>query len=159
MFNVGDVAVYPAHGVGTVEAIEKRKVGENEQAFYVIRIHDSDMVVMIPTNTSQNVGLRTIISSNEVEKVYDILKDKEAEIVTVPWNQRYREYMEKIKTGSAYEIASVLRDLFVLSEDKDLSFGERKMMDTAQSLLVKEIAIANELNEGQVQNDIQQIFT
>ncbi len=73
MFNVGDVAVYPAHGVGTVEAIEKRKVGENEQAFYVIRIHDSDMVVMIPTNTSQNVGLRTIISSNEVERVYDIL--------------------------------------------------------------------------------------
>ncbi len=67
--------------------------------------------------------------------------------------------MEKIKTGSAYEIASVLRDLFVLSEDKDLSLGERKMKDTDHSLIVKEIAIANELNEGQVQNDIQQIFS
>jgi CarD family transcriptional regulator len=159
MFNVGDVAVYPAHGVGTVEAIETKKIGDNELSFYVIRIHDSDMVVMIPTKTCKNVGLRTIISSTEVEEVYDILKDKEVKILTVPWNQRYREYMEKIKTGSAYEIASVLRDLFVLSVDKDLSFGERKMKDTAQNLLVKEIAIANALNEGQVQDDIQQIFS
>lgn len=158
MFNVGDVAVYPAHGVGTIEAIETKKVGDNELSFYVIRIHDSDMVVMVPTSTCKNVGLRTIISSKEVEKVYDILKEKDVEIQTVPWNQRYRDYMEKIKTGSVYEIASVLRDLFVLSEDKDLSFGEKKMLDTAQGLLVKEIAIANKTKEGQVENDIQQIL-
>jgi CarD family transcriptional regulator len=82
-------------------------------------------------------------------------------IVSQPWNQRYREYMEKIKTGSVYEIASVLRDLFLLRVDKDLSFGERKMMDTAKSLLVKEIALANEFNETetQVEKHIEQIFS
>lgn len=159
MFNIGDVAVYPAHGVGTIESIETKKVGENELSFYVMRIHDSDMVVMIPTKTSKNVGLRTVINTKEVDKIYDILKERDVEIETVPWNQRYRDYMEKIKTGSVYKIASVLRDLCVLSEDKDLSFGEKKMRDTAQNLLVKEIAIVNEMNEGQVQTRIQEILT
>ena len=159
MFNVGDVAVYPAHGVGTIESIEVKKVGGNEQAFYVMRIHDSDMVVMIPTATSKNVGLRTIITAAQVEEVYSILKERDVAIENMPWNQRYRDYMGKIKTGSLFEIASVLRDLCVLSEDKDLSFGEKKMMDTAQTLLVKEIALANKVNEGQVENDIQQMLS
>lgn len=159
MFNVGDMAVYPAHGVGMIEAIESRKVGEHEQSFYVMKILDSNMVVMIPTDTCNSVGLRNIISANEVEKVYDILNKKDITIETQPWNQRYREYMEKIKTGSVYEIASVLRDLFLLREDKALSFGERKMMDTAKNLLIKEIALANELQEGQVEKNIEQIFS
>ena len=159
MFNVGDMAVYPAHGVGMIEAIEKRKVGDCEQAFYVMKILDSSMVVMIPTDTCHAVGLRSLISPDEVGKVYDILNKKDVEIETQPWNQRYREYMEKIKTGSVYEIAEVLRDLFLLKEDKTLSFGERKMMDTAKHLLIKEIALANELNENQVEENIEQIFS
>lgn len=159
MFNVGDMAVYPAHGVGMIEAIEQRKVGDKEQAFYVIKILDSSMVVMIPTDTSDSVGLRTIISSDEVDEVYDILNKKNVEIEKQAWNQRYREYMEKIKTGSVFEIASVLRDLFLLKENKDLSFGERKMMDTAKGLLVKEIALANEIQENQVEENIEQIFS
>lgn len=159
MFNVGDMAVYPAHGVGMIEAIEKRKVGDDEQAFYVIKILDSSMVVMIPTNTCEAVGLRSLISPDEVTRIYDILNKKDIEIETQPWNQRYREYMEKIKTGSVYEIAEVLRDLFLLKEDKTLSFGERKMMDTAKNLLIKEIALANELNENQVEENIEQIFS
>ena len=114
MFNVGDMAVYPAHGVGMIEAIEKKKVGDCEQAFYVMKILDSSMVVMIPTSSCEAVGLRTIISSDEVNTVFDILNKKDIEIETQPWNQRYREYMEKIKTGSVYEIAEVLRDLFFL---------------------------------------------
>lgn len=159
MFNVGDMAVYPAHGVGMIEAIEQRKVGDKEQSFYVIKILDSSMVVMIPTDTCDSVGLRTIISSDEVDKVYDILNKKNVEIQKQAWNQRYREYMEKIKTGSVFEIATVLRDLFLLKEDKDLSFGERKMMDTAKSLLIKEISLANEIHENQVEENIEQIFS
>ena len=159
MFNIGDMAVYPAHGVGKINAIEQREVGEHKQSFYVMNILDSNMVVMIPTDTSDAVGLRTIISSSEVDKVYDILNDKNVTIESQPWNQRYREYMEKIKTGSVFEIASVLRDLFLLREDKTLSFGERKMMDTAKNLLVKEIALANKTNEGQVEKNIENIFT
>jgi CarD family transcriptional regulator len=161
VFNVGDMAVYPAHGVGKIESIEQRQVGDKQQSFYVMKILDSSMVIMIPTTSCQNVGLRNIISSQDVSKIYDILNEKDVQFVTQPWNQRYREYMEKIKTGSVYEIASVLRDLFLLRVNKDLSFGERKMMDTAKSLLVKEIALANEFNETetQVEKNIEQIFS
>ncbi len=157
-FDVGDMAVYPAHGVGQIEAIETRDVGELQQVFYVIRIMDTNMVVMVPTTSSSHVGLRSIINADEVDNVYSILREKDVVITARPWNQRYREYMEKIKTGSVYEIAEVLRDLYALQEDKTLSFGERKMMDTAQSLLVKEISIADQINEEAVSDRITHIF-
>ncbi len=158
MFNKGDMAVYPAHGVGEIQSIEKRVVGEHEQSFYVMKIIDSSMVVMIPTNNSESVGLRNIISSSEAEKVFEILKDRDVQIEPQPWNQRYRQYMEKIKTGSVFKIAGVLRDLYLLKVNKDLSFGERKMLDTAKSLLMKEISLANHVQEEQVEKDIDQIF-
>ena len=159
MFNVGDMAVYPAHGVGKIESIEQRKVGDRVQSFYVMRIVENNMVIMIPTENSNNVGLRSITPADEVSKVFDILKDENVKIQQQPWNQRYREYMERIKTGSVYEIAAVLRDLYLLKEDKTLSFGERKMMDTAKNLLIKEIAIANKENEGKVAKNIENIFS
>ena len=158
MFDIGDMAVYPAHGVGVIESIEHRQVGGSKQSFYVMKILDNNMVIMIPTATSNNVGLRNIISSDEVEKVFYILKEKDVEIGTQTWNRRYREYMEKIKTGSVFEVAAVLRDLYLLQEDKDLSYGERKMMDTAKNLLVKELSIANNVDELQVEKDIEGIF-
>jgi CarD family transcriptional regulator len=158
-FDIGQMAVYPAHGVGQIESIESREVGGVAQSFYVIRIVETNMTIMIPTNTCENVGLRAIIGKGEVEKIFDILKDQDVKIMTQPWNQRYREYMGKIKTGSVYEIAEVLRDLYILQEDKSLSFGERKMMDTAQSLLIKEISIANEIQEEKVEENITQIFS
>ena len=158
MFDIGDMAVYPAHGVGVIESIEHRQVGESNQSFYVMKILDNNMVIMIPTATSNNVGLRNIISTDDVEKVFFILKEKDVEIGTQTWNRRYREYMEKIKTGSVFEVAAVLRDLYLLQEDKDLSYGERKMMDTAKNLLVKELSIANNVDELQVVKDIEGIF-
>jgi CarD family transcriptional regulator len=158
VFDIGDMAVYPAHGVGVIESIEHRQVGGSKQSFYVMKILDNNMVIMIPTATSNNVGLRNIITSDEVEKVFYILKEKDVEIGTQTWNRRYREYMEKIKTGSVFEVAAVLRDLYLLQEDKDLSYGERKMMDTAKNLLVKELSIANNVDELQVEKDIEGIF-
>jgi len=158
VFNKGDMAVYPAHGVGEIQSIETRVVGEHEQAFYVMKIIDSSMVVMIPTVNSESLGLRSIITSTEADKVYEILKDRDVHIESQPWNQRYRQYMEKIKTGSVYKIAGVLRDLYLLKSDKDLSFGERKMLDTAKSLLMKEISLANHIQEDQVERDIDKIF-
>ena len=159
MFIVGQMAVYPAHGVGVIESIEQRKVGESEQAFYVMKILNNNMVIMIPTATSQNVGLRQIITPKEVNEVFDILQEKDVVIGPQTWNRRYREYMEKIKTGSVFEVASVLRDLYLLQEDKDLSYGERKMMDTAKNLLVKELSIANQTDECQMEEKIKQIFS
>jgi len=153
------MAVYPAHGVGRIEAIEKRRIGEEEKSFYVMRILDSSMVIMIPTESCDSFGLRTIIPSDDVPKVYEILRESDIKIPNQPWNRRYRNYMDKIKTGSVFKIATVLRDLYLLKEDKTLSFGERKLMDTARNLLVKELAIANQENEKNIEKNIETIFS
>ncbi|MDU9049459.1 MAG: CarD family transcriptional regulator [Candidatus Electrothrix sp. Rat3] len=158
MFAAGDMAVYPSHGVGRIEDIEAQTIGGIDQSFYVLRILDNDMTIMIPTATSGNVGLRPIISKNEVKKVVDILKDRDIKVSAQTWNRRYRDYMDKIKTGSVFEVAVVLRDLLLLKGDKDLSYGERKMMDTAKSLLVKEISLAKNVAEEKVENQIDKIF-
>ena len=104
MFDIGQMAVYPAHGVGVIESIEHRRIGECEQSFYVMKILKNNMVIMIPTATSKNVGLRNIISPKEVNDVFDILQEKDVVIGTQTWNRRYREYMEKIKTGNTTKI-------------------------------------------------------
>lgn len=158
VFTKGDMAVYPAHGVGVIKAIESQKVGGIDQKFYVLQILDNNMTIMIPTSNSDNVGLRAIVSKNEVEDVLEILKDRAQEIGSQTWNRRYRDYMEKIKTGSIHEVAAVLRDLFLLSVDKDLSYGERKMLDTAKGLLVKELSLAKNVDEKNISKEIDTIF-
>lgn len=159
MFKVGDLAVYPAHGVGLIEKIETRKISGCQQDFYVMRILDNDMIIMIPINNVENVGLREIIEQTEVPRLYTILKKRDVTIDNQTWNRRYREYMDKIKTGSVFEVAEVYRDLLILKLEKDLSFGERKMLDTARNLLVKEISLAKNVREEQVAKDLDKIFS
>jgi len=159
VFIAGDMAVYPAHGVGVIESIETQTVAGTDHSFYVMKIIENDMKIMIPTRNSANVGLRAIIDKNEVEKVLGILRDRDIEISAQTWNRRYRDYMEKIKTGSIFEVAVVLRDLFLLSVDKELSYGERKMMDTAKNLLVKEISLARNMDEANTADQIEKMFS
>ena len=158
VFKVGDNAVYPGHGVGRVTAIETKEILGKHHMFYTIEIIDSGMKILVPRDNVKSVGLRPIISKEEASQVLDILKVKDVKIDTQTWNRRYREYMEKIKTGSVFEIAEVLRDLFLLKVDKELSFGERKMLDTARSLLMLEISIAKNISVGDVENRFKQIF-
>lgn len=157
-FKVGDKAVYPAHGVGEVKSIEVKEIMGAKQAFYILQILDSGMKIMVPTNNVHAVGLREVISDDEVEGVYEILKQRDITIDNQTWNRRYREYMDKIKTGSVYEIAEVLRDLSLLKFKKELSFGERKMLDTAKTLLIKELSICEGREENEVEGAIGQIF-
>ena len=158
-FRVGDLAVYPAHGVAQIIGVETREISSSKQTFYILKILDNGMKIMIPTRNVGTVGLREIISQSDVKEVYNILKSKEIAVEGQTWNRRYREYMEKIKTGSVFEIAEVLRDLCVLRVTKDLSFGERRMLDTARSLLIKEIALAKGVEEVKVGAEIDQIFS
>ncbi|MBN20625.1 MAG: CarD family transcriptional regulator [Bdellovibrionaceae bacterium] len=158
MFNVGDNAVYPAHGVTVVKRIEEKVIGGMKKSFYVLETVENQMTIMVPTDNAEQVGLRGLITDKDVKKVYKILKDRDVKIDQTTWNRRYREYSEKIKTGSVYEIAEVLRNLFMLRHDKDLSFGERKMLDQAKHLLVKEISLAKGSEEMKVEQEIQSIF-
>ena len=156
MFKVGDMAVYPAHGVGVIERIENRKISGCQQDFYVMRILETNMIIMIPSSNAANVGLREIIDQNDVSKIFAILKKRDVSVNgNQTWNRRYRDYMDKIKSGSVFEVAEVYRDLTTIKQDKELSFGERKMLDTARSLLVKEISLAKNMKEEDVERDIR----
>jgi CarD family transcriptional regulator len=158
MFEIGNKAVYPGHGVGVIEAIETKQILGKKQTFYILRILENGMTIMIPQDNVEAVRLREVIRKIDVAKVIHILKDRDVTIDNQTWNRRYREYMEKINTGSIYEIAEVLRDLHLLKAEKELSFGERKIMDMAKNLLVKELAIAREVKESDVLREIRTIF-
>jgi CarD family transcriptional regulator len=159
-FRVGDLAVYPAHGVGQIQAVESRVVNGEKHDFYILKVLENGMVIMIPTSNVDSVGLRCLIDVKEIPKVYAVMRTKREMLGdNQTWNRRYREYMEKIKTGSVYEVAEVYRDLLTLKVEKELSFGERKMLDTARTLLVKEISLAKKVKEEQIERDLAKIFS
>ena len=114
---------------------------------------------MIPVNNVDNVGLRSVIAKDQLDEVYDILRERNVDLNQQTWNRRYRAYVEKIQTGSVFEIAEVLRDLNLLKFHKTLSFGERKMLDTARRLLVQELAVAKNSSEEDVAEEIEHIFS
>ncbi len=157
-FKVGDKAVYPAHGVGVIAAIENVAWDGNTQAFYVMKILDNGMTIRIPVGNVEAIGMRRVISQEHVDKVYEILRDRDVPADNQTWNRRYREYMNRIKTGDPLEVAKVLRDLALLKQEKTLSFGERKMFDQARTLLVQEIAVARDVEEKLVESEIDAIF-
>jgi len=158
MFQIGQLAVYPAHGVGVIESVQERVVSGNVQQFYIMRLLDNDMIIMIPMSNARNIGLRDIIDETSVPEVYEILSLRPSRINTQTWNRRYRDYMDKIKTGSPFRVAEVLRDLTLLKTEKDLSFGERKMLDTAKNLLVKELSLVNDIQEDEIEARLQEIL-
>ncbi|MBT8342708.1 MAG: CarD family transcriptional regulator [Desulfatitalea sp.] len=158
-FKVGDLAVYPAHGVGRIEAIESRVVNGEKHDFYIMKILENNMVIMIPTSNVESVGLRDVIGEKEIPKIMAVMKaDKDLAMDNQTWNRRYREYMDKIKTGSLYEVAEVFRDLSLLKLTKDLSFGERKLYDTAHTLLIKELSMARNIEEAHMVTEIEALF-
>lgn len=157
-FKVGDKAVHPAHGVGEVTSIEKKEIAGISKSFYILKILDTGMKVMVPTDAADRLGLRQVISKRDAKKVLDILKSDEVAVTSQPWNRRYREYMEMLKSGSPFEVAKVLRDLSRLKGDKELSFGERRLLDQARSLLITELALARKVKESKVEQDIAGIL-
>lgn len=160
MFQVGQLAVYPAHGVGRIESVQERAVSGNDQEkFYIMRLLDSDMIIMIPTGNARNIGLRDIIDLQAVTEIHEILRHRPSRVNNQTWNRRYRDYMDKIKTGSPFRVAEVLRDLTLLKVEKDLSFGERKMLDTAKNLLVKELSLVNDSNEDDIEAELLALLT
>lgn len=157
-FKVGDHAVYPGYGVGKVVAVETKEIMGTQLEFYSVQILETGLKIMVPKAGMNQVGLRPIISSEDAQKVISILKIKDIKIDKQTWNRRSREYKEKINTGSVFEIAEVLRDLFLLKVDKELSFGERKMLDNARGLLMKELTLAVDEQTLTSEEEVRQVF-
>lgn len=157
-FKVGDLAVYPTQGVGVIEAIESRDVGGGKQDFYILRIVDGDMKIMVPITNAATVGMRSPILKKEVSSVYGLLEERKDLGKIASWSRRQREYSEKIKSGDLFEVAEVLRELYQIKEDKELSYGEKKFLEQARRLVVKEVAMVEGGEEEQVVARLEGIF-
>lgn len=156
-FKVGDKAVFPAHGVGVIKSVESREIAGSKQDFYVLHIISSGAKLMVPTSTSSKAGMRGLISDPEITGVYDILKTRR-KVNQTTWNRRFREYNEKLRTGSVNDVAEVYRDLHYLKSDKDLSYGEKRMLEKARELVVTEISAASDRGVAEVEQEIDQIL-
>jgi CarD family transcriptional regulator len=157
-FKVGDNAVYPAHGVAEITGIESRDIAGSKKEFYILKILETDMKLMIPTDGAQRAGLRDVISKKDAKKVIEILKDPEIAVTVQPWNKRYREYTEMLSSGSAFEVAKVLRDLHRVKEDKELSFSERRLLEQARTLVVTELALARKVSVAKVEKEVDTVL-
>ncbi len=155
MFSVGDKVVYPSHGVGKIDAIEEKDITGQKFRCYVLSILGKDLKIIVPTFNARKVGLRQIIQEGELERVFDILRE---EINNMPpkWNKRYNFNMDKIRTGSIYEIAEVFKNLTRLGRKKELSFGERKMLDSTKELIVMEIAHSKKIGTAKAESLIDE---
>jgi CarD family transcriptional regulator len=156
MFNIGDYAVCPGHGVGQIVDIEERELGNSKKTFFIIKILANGMTVMVPTDSE--TGIRGLVNQNEIEEVFSLLNNHDIKVDNSTWNRRYREYSLKIKTGSVIEIAEVLRQLFLLKNKKSLSFGEKKMLDQCRELLVQEISLKVGSDKLQTADKINSFF-
>ena len=157
-FRVGDKVVYPAQGVASIIGVETKEIGGRLTSFYLLRILDSDMKILVPTDKAHQVGLREVATHQEVDEVLELLGERDVHLDKQTWNRRYRGFMEKIKTGSLFEVAEVFRDLYRLKTTKTLSFGERRMLDTAKNLIVKELSISRNWSQQRVEKELDKAF-
>jgi CarD family transcriptional regulator len=149
-FHIGDRVVYPNHGVGIVEQIGSRSMGEQVEKYYLLNIKSSNLKVTIPFHSVIAVGLRRVVKNGEIQKILDYLSGGESENA-VDWKDRFKENSDRMRTGSLLEVAAVLKGLLVLKESKSLSFREKKMLERARYLLVSELALARNCEESNIE--------
>ena len=149
MFNIGDKIVYPMHGAGTIDSIEEKDILGEKQNYYIIKM-PGEVKVMVPTDKAEEVGVRNIINKDEAAKVMAVLGENETEM-SQNWNKRYRDNMDKMKSGDIYEVADVVRNLSFKQKEKGLSTGEKKMLNNAKQILVSELVLAEHASQEEVE--------
>lgn len=146
MFTIGEKIVYPMHGAGIIETIEEKKILGETRRYYILKLSCSDIKIMIPVDTSNDIGVRAVVTEEHLSNVLEVLRSQSS-IMSTNWNRRYRENMEKLKTGQIEEVAEVVRDLTRCDRDKKLSTGEKKMLTNANQILVSEIIVVKEIDQ------------
>ena len=155
MFNVGDKVVYPMHGAGTIDSIDKKNILDEEVEYINISM-PGGVKVMVPSNQASKQGLRNIISQNDVEKVFCVLETDET-AMSDNWNKRYRDNMDKMKSGDIYEVADVVRNLSFKQKEKGLSTGEKKMLNNAKQILVSELVLVENTTNAEMEKLVDNI--
>ena len=149
-FHIGDKVVYPNHGVGVIEQISSRSMGATVEKFYLLNIKSSSLKVMVPCNNVGSVGIRRVVRNGEVQKILDFLAVSD-DLSTSDWKDRFKENSDRMRTGSLFEVASVLKSLIALHQAKPLSFREKKMLERARYLLVSELAMSRSCEETKIE--------
>ena len=158
MFSIGDKVVYPIHGAGTIEGIEKKEIMGESQDYYIIKMPIDDVKVMVPTNRAQTIGVREIADKDEANKVFSILEQPMEELsCDSNWNKRYNANIEKIKSGSLEEVTEVFKDLSHRHFEKGLSLGEKKMLNTSKNILLSELSLVQEESRDVLDDKIESI--
>lgn len=157
MFNIGDKVVYPMHGAGIIESIEEKEILGSRKKYYVMKLPIGEMKVMIPMDSILKVGLREVIAKDKVEQVFTILQDHQGEM-SANWNRRYRDHLDKIKSGDILEVAEVVRNLMLREREKGLSTGERKMLESAKQILISELILVQDVEQGEIIKVLEGIF-
>lgn len=153
MFNVGDNIVYPMHGAGTIDAIEEKEILGEKHQYYVIKM-PGEVKIMVPTAKAESMGVRSVIDGQSANKVLQLLEQDETEM-SDNWNKRYRENLDKMKTGDIYQVADVVRNLSFKQKEKGLSTGEKKMLNSAKQILVSELVLAEHASKEEIENLVE----
>ncbi len=149
MYSIGDKVVYPLHGAGVIKSIENKKFSNIEKQYYTLAVPCSGLDIMIPVEKCHKVGIRPVITKEEVDGVNAVLT-MESEPIEANWSRRYRENLEILKTGDIHNVAKVVRDLSRLEQKKPLSTGEKKMLTNANSILASEISLAEDKSVDEI---------
>jgi len=160
LFDKEQLVVYPAQGVGRVEKVESQKIDGNEFNFYIVRILSNNVTLMVPVNNADNVGLRPVCSQGEGRAIMEGMKDRSdfSGYTGQNWNRRYREYSDRLKSGDLQDVAYVLKELILIGKDKELSFGERRLLEQAMGLVTLELAFALDKDQEDVKVEIEELF-
>ena len=154
-FDVGDKVVYPHHGAATIEKREKKEAFGKKQEYLVLRLAYGDLTLMVPADNAEEIGLRDVINDEEVEEVFAVLRKKEARMPT-NWSRRFKNHVEKLKSGDIYQVAEVVRNLSLRDKDKGLSAGEKRMLAKARQILTSELTFALNVNEEQAEKKLDE---
>ncbi len=146
MFSIGEKIVYPMHGAGIVEEIEEKKILGETRRYYILHVPYGDMKIMIPVDSTDEVGVRPIVDEETLDEVLAFLHDKSS-VMSDNWNRRHRENMEKLKTGSIMNVAEVVRNLTRTDREKKLSTGEKKLLSNARQILISEIILVKGIDQ------------
>ena len=160
MFAQKQLVVYPAQGVGQIERVENREVGGVSAKFYIVRIVSNNITLMVPVSNATNVGLRCLCSRETGLDILETLRDRSGftGYTGQNWNRRHRDYSERLKSGDLTRVALVLRELLLISRDKELSFGERRLLDQAMGLVTLELACVLGRSQDDVRTEIEESY-
>lgn len=153
MFVIGDYIVHPMHGAGVIENIVNKRINGDEREYYVLKLPVGDMVVMVPVEGCECIGVRPVVSRDEALEILNAFPNIEISM-TQNWNKRYRENMDKIKSGNLLEVSEVVKGLMCRDVERGLSTGERKMLHSAKQILISELVIALDTNYGQIEEEL-----